>query len=133
MKTLNDLIYFDFIFQTNSLHYVTDGTAKLMFSHRKVLYYIPLVLILKCLADVSDKYIFSQLSAGFEDDLYFRRCILNMLRAIHEENLHSHEQCKAYVGKMFRIKFYEIPQEATDSEICDFIIKYVFFLDFYKL
>ncbi|XP_015514488.1 DNA-directed RNA polymerase I subunit RPA2 [Neodiprion lecontei] len=109
---------------TNSLHYVTDGTAKLMFAHRKILYYVPLILMLKCLVDVSDKYIFSQLTTGYEDDLYFTGCVLNMLRTIHEEGLHSHEQCKAYLGKMFRIKFYEVPQESPDSEISDFIIKH---------
>ncbi|XP_012263302.2 DNA-directed RNA polymerase I subunit RPA2 [Athalia rosae] len=108
----------------NTLHYVTDGTVKLMLSHRKILYYVPLVLMLKCLVDVCDKFIFSQLIAGFEDDLYFGGCVRNMLRAIHEENLHSHEQCKAYVGKIFRVKFYEVPPEASDTEICDFIIKH---------
>ncbi|XP_015599318.1 DNA-directed RNA polymerase I subunit RPA2 [Cephus cinctus] len=108
----------------NTLHYVLDGSAKLMFSHRKVLYYIPLILMLKCLINVSDKYIFSQLICGCEDDLRYKGCILNMLRAVHEEGLHTHEECKAYIGKMFRVKFFELPQEFTDSQICDFIIKH---------
>ncbi|XP_012287077.1 DNA-directed RNA polymerase I subunit RPA2 isoform X2 [Orussus abietinus] len=108
---------------TNTLHYVTDGSVKLMFSHRKVLYYVPLILMLKCLLDVSDKYIFNLLTAGNEDDLYYRGCILNMLRAVHDEGLHNHNQCKAYIGRMFRIKFFELPIDITDSEICDFIIR----------
>ncbi|KAK2584036.1 hypothetical protein KPH14_006488 [Odynerus spinipes] len=107
----------------NTLHYVTNGSVKLMFTHRKVLYYTPLILILKCLIDVSDIFIYNALMAGCEDDLYYRGCILNMLRAVHEEGLHTHEQCKAYIGKMFRIKFFELPSDASDSEICDFIIK----------
>ncbi|XP_043275867.1 DNA-directed RNA polymerase I subunit RPA2 [Venturia canescens] len=108
---------------TNTLHYVTDGSAKLMFSHRKILYYVPLVLMLKCLADVSDKYIYNALIAGREDDVYYKGSILNMLRAVHDENLHSHEQCKAYMGKMFRIKLYELDPNTTDIEVCDYIVK----------
>lgn len=105
------------------MHYVTNGSVKLMFTHRKVLYYTPLILILKCLVDVSDIFIYNALMAGCEDDLYYRGCILNMLRAVHEEDLHTHEQCKAYIGKMFRVKFFELPQDSSDTEICDFIIK----------
>ncbi|XP_076280843.1 RNA polymerase I subunit Rpl135 [Lasioglossum baleicum] len=108
----------------NTLHYVTDGSAKLMFTYRKVLYYVPLVLMLKCLVDVSDIFIYNALTAGSEDDLYYKGCILNMLREIHKQDLHSHDQCKAYIGRMFRIKFFELPQDATDTDICDFIIKH---------
>ncbi|XP_011500009.1 PREDICTED: DNA-directed RNA polymerase I subunit RPA2 [Ceratosolen solmsi marchali] len=108
----------------NSLHYVTDGSAKLMFTYRKVLYYVPLILMLKCLLNVSDKFIYNALTSGCDNDVYYQNCILNMMRTIHEKNLHTHEQCKIYIGKMFRIKFFELPANATDSEICDFLIKH---------
>ncbi|KAJ8668817.1 hypothetical protein QAD02_000076 [Eretmocerus hayati] len=108
---------------TNTLHYVTDGSAKLMFTHKKVLYYVPLILMLKCLMNVSDKYIYNALTAGCDNDLYYQNCVLNMMRAVHEKDLHSHEQCKSYIGKMFRIKLYELPPNSTDIEVCDFIIK----------
>ncbi|EFN88780.1 DNA-directed RNA polymerase I subunit RPA2 [Harpegnathos saltator] len=109
---------------TNVLHYVMDGSAKFMFMYRKVLYYVPLLLMLKCLIDITDVCIYNALIAGCEDDLYYKGCILNMLRAVHEENLHSHEQCKAYIGKIFRVKFFEAPPDATDIDICDYIIKH---------
>ncbi|XP_034948641.1 DNA-directed RNA polymerase I subunit RPA2 [Chelonus insularis] len=107
----------------NTLHYVTNGTAKLMFTHRKVLYYAPIIMILKCLLDVPDKYIYNALLRGYEDNLYYKGCILNMLRAVHEENLHSHSQCKNYIGKMFRIRFHELPQDISDMDVCNFIIQ----------
>lgn len=105
------------------MHYVTDGSAKLMFTHRKILYYVPLILMLKCLIDASDIFIYNALIAGREDDIWYKSCISNMLRSIHEQGLHSHEDCKAYIGRMFRIKFFELPQDATDVDVCDFIIK----------
>ena len=75
------------------------------------------------MVNVSDKCIYNALTSGCENDYYYQNCVLNMLRAIHEEDLHSHEQCKAYIGKMFRIKFFELSPNATDNEVCDFIIK----------
>lgn len=60
-----------FVFQNNVLHFLTDGSAKLMFSHRKVLYYVPLVLMLKCLSNYSDQYIYQRLMQGYEHDMYY--------------------------------------------------------------
>lgn len=53
------------------LHFVTDGTAKLMFSHRKALYFAPLILIMKALGSYVDYYIYRILTEGFEDDQYY--------------------------------------------------------------
>lgn len=79
--------------------------------------------MLKCLIDVTDVYIYKALLAGCENDHYYKHCVMNMLRAVHEENLHSQEQCKAYIGKLFRVKFYELPPDTTDIDVCDYIIK----------
>lgn len=112
-----------FFLQNNTLHYVTDGSAKFAFTYKKATYYVPLVMMLKCLIDVTDLYIYKALIAGHEDDVYYNNCIINMLRALHEENLHWHEQCKAYIGKIFRIKFTELPQDVSDIDVCNYIIK----------
>uniref|UniRef100_A0A1B6CSM5 DNA-directed RNA polymerase subunit beta n=1 Tax=Clastoptera arizonana TaxID=38151 RepID=A0A1B6CSM5_9HEMI len=106
----------------NVLHFVTDGSAKLMFSHRKTLYYAPVILIMKCLVDASDEHIFKSIMSGFEDDQYFKGCVLSMLRALHAENIHTHKEAKKFVGKTFRIKFWDLPEWTTDSEVCDFIL-----------
>lgn len=46
-----------------------------------------------------------------------------MLQLIHTEGLHTHEECKNYMGKMFRVKFLECPEWYTDSQVTDFILK----------
>ncbi|KAF5283619.1 hypothetical protein FQR65_LT13825 [Abscondita terminalis] len=48
----------------------------------------------------------------------------NMLRDLHREGLHSHEQCKQYLGKMFRVKFFECPEWYTNVEVTDYILKH---------
>lgn len=79
--------------------------------------------MIKCLIDVTDVFIYKTLIAGCEDDLYYSNSIMNMLRALHEEGLHWHEQCKAYVGKIFKVKFPELPADATDIDVCNYILK----------
>lgn len=113
----------DYTSTTNTLHYVTDGSVKLNFIHMKNQYYIPIVMLLKALVDCSDKIIYDALIAGYEDNLYYKSCVVNMLREIHGEKLHTHEQIKRYIGKIFRIKFYELPHDSTDIEVCNFILK----------
>ncbi|XP_050497615.1 DNA-directed RNA polymerase I subunit RPA2 isoform X2 [Diabrotica virgifera virgifera] len=108
---------------TNVLHFVNDGSAKLMFSYQKVLYYTPLCLILKALCSYSDQYIYQRLIQGCEDDTYYVDCVQNMLRIVHRENLHTTEDCRLYLGKMFRVKFYECPEWSTDKEVAEFILK----------
>lgn len=60
----------------------------------------------------------------FNNDLLLNfRCIQNMLRSIHSEGLHNHQECKNYIGKMFRVKFYECPEWWSDGQIADFILQ----------
>ncbi|XP_014250350.1 DNA-directed RNA polymerase I subunit RPA2 [Cimex lectularius] len=106
----------------NVLHFVTDGSAKLMFSYKKVLYYSPLMLIAKCLVERSDLAIYKQFMEGFEDDQYMKGCIQSMLRKLHKEGIHSSEDARMYVGKTFRVKLIDVPQSLSDDDFCTFII-----------
>ncbi|XP_038219535.1 DNA-directed RNA polymerase I subunit RPA2 isoform X1 [Zerene cesonia] len=106
----------------NVIHFLQNGTSKLMFSHRKAMYYAPLVLIMKCLVDWPDHYIYRLLLHGKKNDLYYVNCIQNMLRELHEEGLHTHQECRSYLGKMFRSKVTELPPWATDIEATDFLL-----------
>ncbi|VVC96034.1 unnamed protein product [Leptidea sinapis] len=118
----------------NVLHFLQNGTCKLMFSHRKTMYYAPLVLILKCLVDWPDHYIYRFLLHGMKNDLYYVNCIQNMLRELHEQELNTQAECRAYLGRMFRPKVVELPPWATDLEATEFLLKrcVMIHLDDYK-
>lgn len=45
-----------------------------------------------------------------------------MLRAVHEEGLHTQNQCLDYIGKMFRERFDELPPWYTNIEVAQYII-----------
>ncbi|XP_023018323.2 RNA polymerase I subunit Rpl135 isoform X1 [Leptinotarsa decemlineata] len=108
---------------TNVLHYLTDDSFKLMFSYQKNLYYIPLCLILKCLFSDVDSYIYRKLIQGYEDDTRYTDIVKDMLHALHAENLHTTEDCRTHLGKIFRVKFNDCPEWSTDIEIANSIIK----------
>lgn len=46
-----------------------------------------------------------------------------MLRALHIEGLHTHQQCREHIGKLFRVKFPECPKSFTNKQVADFILK----------
>ncbi|XP_048486475.1 DNA-directed RNA polymerase I subunit RPA2 [Plutella xylostella] len=107
----------------NVLHFLQNGGCKIMFSHRKIMYYAPLLLIMKCLVDYPDHEIYNILLQGHTDDLYYTNCVQNMLRELHEENLHTSEDCLLYLGRMFRHKLYELPPWTSDVEAADWLLK----------
>lgn len=107
----------------NVLHFVNDGTVRFMFSYGKSLYYAPLMLIVKCLVDLTDEGIYKAFMEGYEDDQYMKGCILNMLRQIHSEGVHNSEEAKKFIGRTFRIKVSNSQSSDTDEDICDDIVK----------
>ncbi|XP_060854584.1 DNA-directed RNA polymerase I subunit RPA2 [Rhopalosiphum padi] len=108
---------------TNNLHYLTNGTAKLMIPIKKRVFYAPIILIMKCLTYSSDEFIFRHIIKGHEDDLYFIRSVMEMMRSLHESNIHCQEDAKEYVGILFRPRFYELPEWKTNKEVCDHMLR----------
>lgn len=108
----------------NVLHFVTTGSAKYMFALNKELFFLPVVMLLKCLKDVSDSYIYRRLMVGVVDDPYYQGAIVNMLRELQEEGLYNQEQCQEFLGRSFRPKVGPlVPAWYTDREICQYLIR----------
>merc|ERR1719209_71445 len=108
----------------NVLHFVTTGNAKYMFALNKELFFVPVMMILKCLKDVPDSYIFRRLMVGVGDDPYYKGNIVNMLRELQDEGIYNQEQAQEYIGRSFRPKVqYEVPAWYTDKEVCAWLLK----------
>nr|XP_019540879.2 DNA-directed RNA polymerase I subunit RPA2 [Aedes albopictus] len=107
----------------NVLHYLVNGTAKLMFSIRKSLTFVPVVMLLKALSPYTDNEIYKRLISGFEDDQYYKHCIQNMLRELQEEGIHNQGECKNYIGNVFRQRLYNLPPWYTNEETADHLLK----------
>ncbi|CAH0385289.1 unnamed protein product [Bemisia tabaci] len=110
--------------KNNVLHFVTDGTAKLMFTHRKMIFFAPVMLIMKALLDCSDEHIFNHIMSGFQDNLYFKSCVLSMIQLLYSEKIVTHKDAQEYLGAAFKVKFsYDLPTLETNVDVCDFILR----------
>merc|ERR550519_1852183 len=108
----------------NVLHFVTTGSAKFMFALNKELFFVPVVMILKCFKDVPDSFIYRRLMAGVGDDPYYKGNIVNMLRELQDEGIYNQEQAQKYIGRSFRPKVsFLVPAWYTDEEVCTWLLK----------
>lgn len=107
----------------NVLHYVTTGTSRFMFSMDKELFFVPVVMLLKCLKDVTDAEVYRELMIGAGDDPYRQGVVVNMIREIQDERLFSRDQAREFLGRTFRTKTeYKVPSWYTNLDIADYII-----------
>ena len=108
----------------NVLHFVTSGNAKFMFSLNKELYFVPVIMLLKCFKDVPDSYIYRRLMVGVGDDPYYKGLVVNMLRELQSEGLYNREQVMNYIGRSFRPKCnLLVPPWYTDRQVCEWMMK----------
>lgn len=95
-----------------------------MFSHKRALSYIPVMMLLKTLMNYTDEKIYNELIAGFENDQYYKSCLQNMLCELHEESLHTNLDCKNYLGQLFRERYKQnLPQWCSNEDVTTFIMQ----------
>lgn len=95
-----------------------------MFNVGRELFFVPLMMLIKAMLNVTDEFIYKNCMAGYEDDLYFKSCLTDMLRDLHRDKIHTHEQAKVYIGEKFRSKVQRIIGTWTsDSEVCEYLIQ----------
>lgn len=106
----------------NVLHFLSNGSAKLMFSQAKFMSYLPVFLMMKCMVPFTDEMIYQRLIKGFEEDQYYLSCLQTMMKEVHEEGIHNQVDALNYLGSIFRSKFNELPEWASNYEITKFIL-----------
>lgn len=104
------------------LHYLSNGTARLRIFHRKMPIFLPIVMVLKSLCDVTDQYIYQEMTKGKEDDSFFCGCAVNMIRLVSQEGYKSQQQIKAFIGNCFRDTYQGAPW-LTEEEVTDEMLK----------
>ncbi|XP_054714487.1 DNA-directed RNA polymerase I subunit RPA2-like [Uloborus diversus] len=105
------------------LHYLSDGTVKLMFSYKRVLYFVPLMLILKALVNESDYDIYNQLIKGKEEDTFYRGCIAKMLRQMScAEGIVFRDQALNFLGEKFSVKF-GLPSWYSSIDVAKYLLE----------
>ncbi|KAI0832821.1 beta and beta-prime subunits of DNA dependent RNA-polymerase [Trametes gibbosa] len=101
---------------TNTLHYLSNGSAMLRFSWRKQEYVIPIMLILKALVSASDKEIFEGVMMQDYEDTFLSDRVELLLRSFKMYHLSTGEQCLQYLGDKFRVVV-NMPEDWTNQAI----------------
>lgn len=89
---------------TLTLHYLLDGNATVRFSMRRQEFFLPVMLLLKALAEASDAEIFSRVLGGDTEDTYLsdRMHIILHDYAAAFGHLRSREAVLEFLGERFR-------------------------------
>lgn len=88
---------------TNSLHYLSNGSATFRFSWRKQEYVIPIMLILKALVSASDREIFEGIMMQDYENTFLTDRVELLLRSFKTYSLYTGTQCLEYIGSKFRV------------------------------
>ncbi|WAQ90697.1 hypothetical protein PtA15_13A96 [Puccinia triticina] len=89
--------------QTNTLHYLSNGTITFRFSWRKNEYMIPVVMLLKALTGASDLEIFTNLAQNAFEDTFRTDRIELMLRNFQHYSLPTQSACLDFLGSKFKV------------------------------
>jgi len=101
---------------TNTLHYLSNGSAMLRFSYRKQEYVIPIMLVLKALVDASDREIFEGIMMQDYENTFLTDRVELLLRSFKLFKLHTGSQCLDYIGSKFRI-ILNVPEDWTNEAV----------------
>ncbi|KAJ7098696.1 hypothetical protein B0H15DRAFT_878516 [Mycena belliarum] len=107
---------------TNSLHYLSNGSAMLRFSWRKQEYVIPIMLVLKALVGASDKEIFEGVMMQDYENTFLTDRVELLLRSFKMFTLSTGEQCLEYLGDKFRVVL-GTPEDWTNGAVGAWLIQ----------
>ncbi|KAF7352334.1 DNA-directed RNA polymerase subunit beta [Mycena venus] len=107
---------------TNSLHYLSNGSAMLRFSWRKQEYVIPIMLVLKALFGASDKEIFEGVMMQDYENTFLTDRVELLLRSFKMFTLSTGEQCLEYLGDKFRVVL-GTPEDWTNHAVGAWLIQ----------
>lgn len=102
--------------QTNVLHYLTDGQVTFRFSWRKNEYLVPVVMIIKSLAETNDRQIFDGIVGSEASNSFLSDRMELMLRSYQAYNANSQLEALAYLGSKFRVVLFA-PADMPDVEV----------------
>jgi DNA-directed RNA polymerase I subunit RPA2 len=102
---------------TNTLHYLSNGSAMFRFTLRKQEYLIPVMLLFKALVSASDLEIFEAVVMQDYNNTFLTDRMELLLRSFKSHyTLYTGDQCLDYLGRMFRVALGQ-PEDMNDREL----------------
>jgi DNA-directed RNA polymerase I subunit RPA2 len=107
----------DLTTQRNTIHYLTDGNCTLRFTLLKREYFVPVVILLKCFIDTTDREIYEKLTQGDEENTFVTDRVELLLREAKQYGVFSKAQSLAFLGARFR-HILRSPTRLSDKVVC---------------
>lgn len=108
--------------QTNVLHYLNDGNVTFRFSWRKNEYLVPVMMILKALAETNDREIFDGIVGPETCNSFLTDRLELLLRSYKSYNVYSRNENLAYLGDKFRVVM-GASNDITEVEVGALVLK----------
>lgn len=100
---------------TITLHYLNSGGATLKFVLLKQEFLLPVVIVAKALADISDKEFFDAVLGGDHANTFLTTRIELLLRDATSARLPTRQHCLAYFGSLLRA-YLPVDERTSDVE-----------------
>lgn len=110
-----------------TMHYLNNGGATLRFVLRKQEFLLPVILVAKCLAEMSDKELFDRMVAGDVSNTFLTTRLELLLRDFKSYRCHTRTECLAFVGSLFRASL-PISDSTSDEEAGLLLIRMYLFV-----
>jgi DNA-directed RNA polymerase I subunit RPA2 len=112
---------------TVTMHYLNNGGATLRFVLRKQEFLLPVILVAKCLMELSDKELFDRMVAGDVSNTFLTTRLELLLRDFKSYRCHGRSECLSFVGSLFRASL-PIGDSTSDEEAGILLIKMYLFV-----
>lgn len=105
---------------TTRCHYLADGSVTFALPLRRTEYFVPAGVLLRALAEVSDRELYSRLAASAGPDAGHAAFVADraeiLLQQVAKENLNTPMQALEYLGRAFRVAL-RSPAYLPDHEV----------------
>ncbi|KAG9296178.1 hypothetical protein G9A89_014770 [Geosiphon pyriformis] len=113
--------------QTISVHYLRDGNCMLRLRWKKQEYMVPVILILKALADVSDKQIFDHILQGENKNTFLTDRLELMLSSAKILKISKQQEFVDFLGQKFHVAL-GLPPHLSSDKVGTFLLRKVIFV-----
>ena len=112
---------------TITLHYLANGGATLKFVARKQEFLLPVVIVAKALAEITDKEFFDRVVQGNHSNTFLTSRLELLLRDAKQYGIFSSAECLAFLGSHFRL-FLPISERWSDEQAGRMLVERYFFV-----
>ena len=112
---------------TVTVHYLVNGGATIRFVLRKQEFLLPVIIVAKALADITDKELYDRILQYDSGNTFISTRVELLLRDAKQYGLHTSADCRAYLGRHFRV-FLPISDRTSDVRAGEILLERFFFV-----